>query len=451
MTRCVTAVNWGALLSLVVLCIGPAYGFVARFGVHNRRSGLGAVSTSDSVDEGLGVFGRRVDATKLTREMYRELFEGQYPVVLFNVFAPSASASAAFHEQWSSEMLSVLAQEEIEYDLRQNSNSTIEGFATTLDEFLGALGEQSDHEESMYLMNEDLLNEVPEAQDLVQRLALPKELFGQDLFEYFPLLIRPLTALIIGGAGARSFLHADPYEWTGWNYLFEGKKIWNFLPPSVSTETLGARRNSPDAWGDFNISAGWVSDDVDLFKRIGLGPGETKTALNMYLVRHYEGLVAASQRAGGGIVKKKKLSTALEAVSKPLCFFSGNEAIDGGLDTSRCLQIIQNEGEMVLIPPRWWHQVYHVEPSIAVAGQYCNDHGKNKVFRHILEWCGSGSDKGEEEISEVLLRELPRLQSDRDQVLRVIELGLEWAKGPRAGKDVFARLVKESKEASELP
>lgn len=398
-----------------------------------------------STDEALGVFGRRVDARKLTKEMYRELFEGQYPVVLTNVFAP-ASDTAAFNDAWCSEMLELLSAEEIEYDYRQNSNSSIEGFETTLADFVEALGDQSDHEESMYLMNEDIL-QVPEAEGLVQRLALPEPLFGQDLFEHFPRLIRPLTALIIGGAGARSFLHADPYEWVGWNYLLEGQKIWNFLPPSVPMEMLGARRNPPEAWGDFNISAGWVSDDVDLYKHIGLGPSAPeKTVFNDYLVRSYEALVAASQRTGGGIIKKKQLTTALEAVSKPLCFFSGNEAVDSGLDTSRCVQIIQREGEMVLIPPRWWHQVYHMEPSVAVAGQYFNDHGKAKVFRHILAWCGSGSGKGEAEIAEVLLRELPRVERDRDQVLRVIELGLEWSQGPRGGKDLFDRLVRESKE-----
>ena len=55
--------------------------------------------------------------------------------------------------------------------------------------------------------------------------------FGENYFKYFPSTIQPKTALIIGGVGSRSFLHADPYEWMGWNYLLEGKKLWLFFPP----------------------------------------------------------------------------------------------------------------------------------------------------------------------------------------------------------------------------
>jgi hypothetical protein len=45
------------------------------------------------------------------------------------------------------------------------------------------------------------------------------------MFKFFPEAIKPKSALIIGGVGARSFLHADPYAWTGWNYLIEGRKL----------------------------------------------------------------------------------------------------------------------------------------------------------------------------------------------------------------------------------
>lgn len=71
----------------------------------------------------------------------------------------------------------------------------------------------------------------------------------------------------MGGAGARSSLHADPMEWTGWNYLLEGSKLWTFLPPGAVTErAVGATRVVTREWDDgkFNLSAGWQSA-LDLY------------------------------------------------------------------------------------------------------------------------------------------------------------------------------------------
>lgn len=45
-------------------------------------------------------------------------------------------------------------------------------------------------------------------------------------------------AVLLGGAGARTSLHADHANWTGWNALFAGKKLWRFFPP-----TTGPRPN----------------------------------------------------------------------------------------------------------------------------------------------------------------------------------------------------------------
>ena len=49
-----------------------------------------------------------------------------------------------------------------------------------------------------------------------------EEYFGRNLFEAFPAEVRPKDAcLIIGGRGARSTLHADPFDWMGTNYCLE--------------------------------------------------------------------------------------------------------------------------------------------------------------------------------------------------------------------------------------
>ena len=51
------------------------------------------------------------------------------------------------------------------------------------------------------------------------------------------------------------------------------------------------------------------------------------------------------------------------------------------------VKIVQEEGEFIMIPPKWYHQVYHLQPSIALAAQYCNNVVADKVITHILEWC----------------------------------------------------------------
>ena len=45
--------------------------------------------------------------------------------------------------------------------------------------------------------------------------------------------------------------------------------IGTFFPPEVTEDELLAYRNPPDAWGDYNLSAGWVSE-LDLYRyRLG--------------------------------------------------------------------------------------------------------------------------------------------------------------------------------------
>ena len=46
-------------------------------------------------------------------------------------------------------------------------------------------------------------------------------------------------------------------------------------------------------------------------------------------------------------------------------------------------------GETVFIPPKWWHQVYHLEPSVAIDSQYVNKIILDRVIKHILTWSNS--------------------------------------------------------------
>ena len=44
-----------------------------------------------------------------------------------------------------------------------------------------------------------------------------------------------------------------------------------------------------------------------------------------------------------------------------------------------------NAGEMVLIPARWWHQTYALEPSVAVASQHVGRHNAGDMIAHSLD------------------------------------------------------------------
>lgn len=110
---------------------------------------------------------------------------------------------------------------------------------------------------------------------------------------------------------------SDPMEWMGWNLLLEGKKLWTFLPPSLETDaSLGTYRLAPNAFGSYNISAGWQSN-VDLYQR-------GTTAL--------DGTTCASWPSEG----------------------EGQEVM------RHALSGVQEQGDLVLIPPRYWHQVRDV-------------------------------------------------------------------------------------------
>ena len=137
------------------------------------------------------------------------------PLLLNNIFG-------WYSENWVQNTLQILNNETIEYDVRDNESGLLTTYEATLGEFQSIVHDNSDHYDSMYLMNEEILQKVPGLSDL---LSLNETIFEKDLFQMFPTRIGPKTAIIIGGKGSRSFLHADPYEWTGWNFLAEGRKL----------------------------------------------------------------------------------------------------------------------------------------------------------------------------------------------------------------------------------
>ena len=220
-----------------------------------------------------------------------------------------------------------------------------------------------------------------------------------------------------------------------------------------------ARRNAPDAWGAYNISAGWVSD-IDLYRhRQSFVLGALAAA---EMRRNGEDMAPGQEKIMGSSLNRKWLQTVLskgnddsniESGAKNLnvpIFMSGVDAVDYCNDlrfSTGALQLVQEEGDLILIPPRFWHQVYHLEPSIAIASQYVNDIGKNTTFNHILKWCHSSSvnrEKGRLGV-DFLPKEFPLL-SDREQVLSVIQTGLKLQHGRIKGSALMRRLMSHTKE-----
>lgn len=399
--------------------------------------------TSNAPSDALSAktFGIRVDYRKLTREDYIKLYDAKYPVLIKNIYSKEESDTLV------ASMIDQLKDNVIEYDARVLSGietSTITSYETTLMNFIESVADNSDHNDNIYLMNEHILDSA----DLLTKTSIDRirenRLFGTDLFTYFPDSLKPKTAVIIGGLGARSFLHSDPYSWVGTNYLFEGRKLWTFLYDdgnlhhrrdtngSSSSSSSGfdisrpldklllARLNAPDAWGADAIAAGKVSD-IDLYK-YRVSPSGKR------FVNAKQKKVDVSTLS---TLNKKWLSSSTPMESNVPLFESGDERIDRCIEPEllqNAYQIVQEEGDLIIIPPCYWHQVYHLEPSVAVASQYVNSYGKDRVFKHIYDYCSnSGVDWNDSELKARIVD-----MNERDQVVAVVGFGVECIRSAAA-------------------
>jgi hypothetical protein len=92
--------------------------------------------------------------------------------------------------------------------------------------------------------------------------------------------------------------------------------------------------------------------------------------------------------------------------------------------------IIQEPGDTVFIPPSYWHQVYHLEPSISVASQFFNSWNKDKVFDHIIfnAILHSHTSETQESINQLLETNLHSAEfsqlSIKKQIQKIITLSL---------------------------
>lgn len=353
--------------------------------------------------------GQRLDLNEAEdKKKFQSEFDGRLPCVCLNAFG------GLDNDQWTEAMVEKLGSTMIEYDSRDYSDDgtgvSLDTFECTLSEYLNELDTGSDHFYSMYFISEDIM-QLEEARQLSSSLQLVEDVFGYDIFQHFPESIRPEKALIIGGVGSRSFLHADPYEWTGWNYCFEGAKLWTFFPPETDSEDGGkffkTRRSQTTAWGEYNIAAGWQSD-IDLYHRVLAA--DDKDGATSPLNKHWEAVYAAGVASGEKVFRPPRFASSdpiLEAVEDLWPLDAENVDIDGSEEdempslVNGAVQIVQQPGELVVIPPGWLHQVYSLTPSVAVSGQYFNQNNKEKVVRHTIDWCNLiGKEEEEARLKE---------------------------------------------------
>jgi hypothetical protein len=238
-----------------------------------------------------------------------------------------------------------------------------------------------------------------------------------------------------------------------------------FLSPSILSEQLDAHIHLPDAWSmdSFQLGQGFVSD-VDLFRhelpirslaaaaaaaaaaankpRPGKGrlvgrvskPNKiisesSHTDLNKHFLTAYQ--QSSSTTSSRSSSEAALAAAVLRRYADMPLFRSGEVSIDssGPKLCNGAYAAIQEEGETVFIPPNSWHQVYHLQPSIAIASQHMNHFNQRQVLQHMLSTCCPAAEV------PVLLEGVLGLKEERARVERAIKLALRGRYGLELGAE----------------
>jgi Cupin-like domain len=212
-------------------------------------------------------------------------------------------------------------------------------------------------------------------------------------FDLFPPTAKPSDCVVLAGEGATSTLHRDPFEWTGTSLCLEGRKIWRFLAPPKETSNapylhslswdkhLQSYRLNSMAWDcqhtdsrkahptTMVLSAGWQSD------------------LSLYIPTTNKRLSArtlADLSPADSEEYLENMATSLQYLAPHGTIQTVAATADQDFD-SHCFSVVQHTGELLLIPPYWYHQTYAPEPSFAVASQRCGSRlDAARVMNHVL-------------------------------------------------------------------
>jgi hypothetical protein len=214
---------------------------------------------------------------------------------------------------------------------------------------------------------------------------------------YFPKHYQPNDAIIMAGIGATSTLHRDPFAWLGTNLCLEGSKVWRMIHPNKSNDDgLDAYRLESIAWGadekeGRSLSAGWQSDK-SLFRK-----------------RQHDKLPRGKDLVG--LSQHEKIQW-ITQISHNLDLLAPDDSIP---DSVTFTTMIQQEGDLLLIPADWWHQTMALEPSVAIASQRCGKFEAPHVLKHMLDW----NNKDASDVEQLLQSLTP--QEAVDTVLNRIE------------------------------
>lgn len=173
--------------------------------------------------------------------------------------------------------------------------------------------------------------------------------------DMFPVLmpegVCPETCLVLGGAGACSSLHADPFDWTGWSLLLTGEKKWRFWDVATSPEfdCGSSLENSPGS----GVSL-WPSPEMThCFPAAADRPAFGARGLGASIVATPQVLSPSSPSSSA-----LSSSSAITAVPEP------------------DFTLVQRAGEFLFFPASRWHHVEHVQgPTVALCGQVCRSSG----------------------------------------------------------------------------
>mmetsp|Transcript_62147 Transcript_62147/g.74778 ORF Transcript_62147/g.74778 Transcript_62147/m.74778 type:complete len:480 (-) Transcript_62147:548-1987(-) len=258
----------------------------------------------------------------------------------------------------------------------------------------GAYPLHYDENEQNQSAQDEVLQELQLELDDLKRSFLAKQLSHNraslNLFDYFPEEQLPSDCIILAGEGATSTLHRDPFEWTGTSLCLEGSKIWRFIAPPDNDEgvtlvdkRLHSYRLDSVAWekdhdgsdGSIPLSSGWQSDHT------------------LY-ARHAKNSIPSARELSDMDDCEKQ--TLLQSIAANLGADALHPDFNLGELGLKCHVVVQNAGDLLLIPPHWWHQTYALEPSISVASQWCDArYDGPRVIRHILDCTGTSQDAPE--------------------------------------------------------
>ncbi|XP_074654452.1 bifunctional arginine demethylase and lysyl-hydroxylase JMJD6-like [Tubulanus polymorphus] len=255
---------------------------------------------------------------KLSLREFNDVYDGKWPVIVTDVM-PKWQAFKRWNKKF---FLDNYGDERIAVKAVAGDLDKAESLAMPMKLFLQHSGEGRNSswtyiEDELFLPNRrELYNDMGQ---IIYML--------DDYFELFPKDIRPWNAMLLWGtAFSRSSLHIDPYNWTGTNAVFKGRKRWKLYPPGQDEYLYPVEGRK----SNFPLDCYKYNSPIDAFGFIDP---------NKY--------------------RKFKKAKAIEFDQLP--------------------------GELLFIPTGWYHQAFNVEETVAVSSQFMNVNNFKVVLEEIFK------------------------------------------------------------------